>query len=128
MDDKKISNESNVLNEVFATIEKRKKDESNNDSYVSSLFKDGLDKILSKIKEECDESIEASENGEKDKIIYEYADLLFHMMVGLAYHNVKLDDIYFELERRIGKKKKDYTLDEWRESQRTLVNNTGNRR
>lgn len=112
MDDKKISNESNVLNEVFATIEKRKKDESNNDSYVSSLFKDGLDKILSKIKEECDESIEASENGEKDKIIYEYADLLFHMMVGLAYHNVKLDDIYFELERRVGKKKKDYTLDE----------------
>tara|TARA_B100001996_G_scaffold300177_1_gene240634 strand:+ start:700 stop:1038 length:339 start_codon:yes stop_codon:yes gene_type:complete len=112
MDDKKISNKLNVLNEVFATIEKRKKDEGNNDSYVSSLLNDGLDKILSKIKEECDESIEASENGDRDKIIYEYTDLLFHMMVGLSFHNVKLDDIYLELERRIGKKKKDYTLDE----------------
>ena len=114
MDEKKISNRINILNEIFSTIEERKNSKDNQDSYVSSLFKDGLEKINSKIREESAESIEASENGERDKIIYEYSDLLFHMMVGLSYHGINMDDICLELERRIGKKKKDYTLDEWR--------------
>ena len=112
MDEKKISNQLNILDDVFVTIESRKKDSQNTDSYVSSLFNEGLEKILEKIKEECYESIEASQKGEKDKIIYEYADLLFHMMVGLSYHNITINDIYIELERRVGKKKQDYTLDE----------------
>ena len=34
------------------------------------------------------------------------------MMVGLSFHNITIDDICNELDRRIGKKKKDYTLDE----------------
>jgi phosphoribosyl-ATP pyrophosphohydrolase len=38
--------------------------------------------------------------------------LLFHMMVGLSFQNITMEDIYSELERRIGKKKTDYTLDE----------------
>lgn len=112
MDEKKISTRINILNEVFSTIEERKNSKDKGDSYVSSLFKDGLERIHSKISEESAESIEASQNGERDKIIYEYSDLLFHMMVGLSYHDINMDDICSELERRVGKKKKDYTLDE----------------
>ena len=101
-----------VMNEVFSIIESRKKDDKNDKSYTKSLFKDGLKQILSKVKEESDESIEASENGEKYKIIYEYTDLLYHMMVALSYHDIDIKEIYKELEKRIGKTKKDYTLDE----------------
>ena len=101
-----------VMNEVFSIIESRKKDDKNDKSYTKSLFKDGLKQILSKVKEESDESIEASENGEKDKIIYEYTDLLYHMMVALSYHDIDIKEIYKELDKRIGKTKKDYTLDE----------------
>ncbi|NSW99689.1 phosphoribosyl-ATP diphosphatase [bacterium] len=90
----------------------RKKDIGNKDSYASSLFKDGLGKILEKIDEESKESIEASETGDKDKIVYEYTDLFFHMLVALTEHGLTIEDIYSELKRRFGKKKKDYTLDE----------------
>ena len=48
MDEKKISNRINILNEVFSTIEERKDSKDNEDSYVSSLFKDGLERIHSK--------------------------------------------------------------------------------
>tara|TARA_Y100000746_G_C15435517_1_gene420469 strand:+ start:1214 stop:1552 length:339 start_codon:yes stop_codon:yes gene_type:complete len=112
MDENKISNKLNILNQIYSTIEKRRDNKNDENSYVSSLFNDGLEKIHSKIAEEAAESIEASSNGEREKIIYEYADLLFHMMVGLSFHNITLGDICNELDRRIGKKKKDYTLDE----------------
>ena len=116
MDESKIANrisKADIINKVFDTIQERKKNQNSDDSsYVSSLFRDGLEKIHEKIDEEAAESIEASQNGDKEKIIYEYTDLLFHMMVGLSFHNITMEDIYSELERRIGKKKTDYTLDE----------------
>lgn len=116
MDESKIANrisKADIINEVFDTIQERKKNQNSDiSSYVSSLFRDGLEKIHEKIDEEAAESIEASQNGDKEKIIYEYTDLLFHMMVGLSFHNITMEDIYSELERRIGKKKTDYTLDE----------------
>ena len=104
--------ETQVISEVFSIIENRKDEDGNDKSYTKSLFKDGLKKILSKVKEESNEAIEASENGEKDKIIYEYTDLLYHMMVAISYHDIDIKEIYKELEKRIGKTKKDYTLDE----------------
>jgi len=116
MDESKIANrisKADIINQVFDTIQERKKNQnSDNSSYVSSLFRDGLEKIHEKIDEEAAESIEASQNGDKEKIIYEYTDLLFHMMIGLSFQNITMEDIYSELERRIGKKKTDYTLDE----------------
>ena len=116
MDENKIANrisKADIINQVFDTIQERKKNQnSDNSSYVSSLFRDGLEKIHEKIDEEAAESIEASQNGDKEKIIYEYTDLLFHMMIGLSFQNITMEDIYSELERRIGKKKTDYTLDE----------------
>ena len=104
--------EKNILNILFDVIRERKKDINNKSSYTASLFRGGLKKILEKIDEESKESIEASKIGNKDKIIYEYTDLLFHMLVALAEHNIEINDIYSELSRRFGKKKKDYTLDE----------------
>ena len=114
--DEKVSQKplikTGVIEQVFSLIEERKDNTKKINSYTSSLFKEGLDKILSKIKEECDESIEASKFKNKENIIYEFTDLLYHMMVALSFHDINIQDIFQELEKRIGKKKKDYTLDE----------------
>ena len=118
IDNKEVSaslTKENIMETVAKLLIDRKKDIENKDSYASSLFKDGLGKILEKIDEESKESIEASETGEKDKIVYEYTDLFFHMLVALTEHGLTIEDIYSEFKRRFGKKKKDYTLDEWRE-------------
>ena len=115
IDNKEVSaslTKENIMETVAKLLIDRKKDIENKDSYASSLFKDGLGKILEKIDEESKESIEASETGEKDKIVYEYTDLFFHMLVALTEHGLTIEDIYSELKRRFGKKKKDYTLDE----------------
>ena len=42
----------------------------------------------------------------KDKIIYEYTDLLYHMMVALSYHDIDIKEIYKELEKELAKQKK----------------------
>ena len=110
--DEKPLIETGVMDKVFNIIEDRKKDMGMENSYTSSLFKEGLNKILDKIKEESNESIEASLIKDHANIVYEYTDLLYHMMVALSYHDIKIEEIFSELERRIGKKKKDYTLDE----------------
>ena len=115
IDNKEVSaslTKENIMETVAKLLIDRKKDIENKDSYASSLFKDGLGKILEKIDEESKESIEASETGEKDKIVYEYTDLFFHMLVALTEHGLTIEDIYSEFKRRFGKKKKDYTLDE----------------
>ena len=115
IDNKEVSaslTKENIMETVAKLLIDRKKDIGNKDSYASSLFKDGLGKILEKIDEESKESIEASETGDKDKIVYEYTDLFFHMLVALTEHGLTIEDIYSELKRRFGKKKKDYTLDE----------------
>jgi|APSaa5957512535_1039671.scaffolds.fasta_scaffold27774_4 phosphoribosyl-ATP pyrophosphohydrolase len=115
IDNKEVSaslTKENIMETVAKLLIDRKKDIENKDSYASSLFKDGLGKILEKIDEESKESIEASETGDKDKIVYEYTDLFFHMLVALTEHGLTIEDIYSEFKRRFGKKKKDYTLDE----------------
>ena len=53
MDENKISNKLNILNQIYSTIEKRRNNENDENSYVSSLFNDGLEKIHSKIAEEA---------------------------------------------------------------------------
>ena len=115
IDNKEVSaslTKENIMETVAKLLIDRKKDIENKDSYTSSLFRDGLGKILEKIDEESKESIEASETGDKDKIVYEYTDLFFHMLVALTEHGLTIEDIYSEFKRRFGKKKKDYTLDE----------------
>lgn len=73
-----------------------------NESYVASLYTKGTDVILKKVSEETDELIIAAKSKNKEQIIYETADLWFHIMVLLAQQNIKIDDILAELEYRFG--------------------------
>ncbi len=90
-----------ILKELTQILESRKGAESES-SYVASLYAKGLDKILEKVGEESVETIIAAKNGNKDKIIYETADLWFHSMVMLAELGLSSDDILNELSRRFG--------------------------
>jgi phosphoribosyl-ATP pyrophosphohydrolase len=72
-------------------------------SYVASLNAKGLDQILKKVAEEAVETVIASKRGERDAIVHETADLLFHCMVMLSWHGVPLAEVLAELERREGR-------------------------
>jgi phosphoribosyl-ATP pyrophosphohydrolase/phosphoribosyl-AMP cyclohydrolase len=90
-----------VLERIYETILERKRHPSS-DSYVASLFKAGDDKILKKVTEEAGELILAAKGGNRDEIIHEASDLLFHMLVALGFHDISPREIYHELARRFG--------------------------
>ncbi|CCE21782.1 phosphoribosyl-ATP diphosphatase [Methylotuvimicrobium alcaliphilum] len=90
-----------VLQEL-ATILEQRKEESADKSYVASLYAKGLDSILKKIGEEATETVMAAKDGNKEKIVYETADLWFHSMVMLAHQGLGPDDVLRELQRRFG--------------------------
>jgi phosphoribosyl-ATP pyrophosphohydrolase/phosphoribosyl-AMP cyclohydrolase len=91
-----------MLERVYQTILERKR-APRSGSYVSSLFEGGADRILKKVVEEAGEVLLGSKTGKRDEIIHEVADLLFHTLVVLGYHEIEPRDIYQELANRFGK-------------------------
>ena len=71
-------------------------------SYVARLFDKGTDAILKKIGEEATETVMAAKDGDRQKIVYEVADLWFHSMIALAAFGLAPADVIAELERREG--------------------------
>jgi len=95
-------NETNlgqVLSEVYQVVSERKSD-GKEGSYTTYLFQEGQDKILKKVGEEAAEVIIGSKNNDKSEVIYESADLLYHLLVLLNYHEIGLEDIARELNGR----------------------------
>jgi phosphoribosyl-AMP cyclohydrolase / phosphoribosyl-ATP pyrophosphohydrolase len=81
------------------TIESRRNADPNV-SYVAKLLAGGVDRIGKKIGEEATELVIAAKNGEREQIVWEAADLLFHTLVLLAEKGVTLDEVGKEFERR----------------------------
>ena len=71
-------------------------------SYTAKLYAKGPDAILKKIGEEAAELIIASKEGRPDGIAHEAADVIFHIMVLLAFHGLSIGDVRRELARREG--------------------------
>ena len=71
-------------------------------SYVARLFSKGGDAILKKIGEEATEAVMAGKDGDRQKIVYEVADLWFHSMLLLAQFGLEPADVLAELRRREG--------------------------
>lgn len=90
-----------ILEALERTLESRKQESAEN-SYVSSLYKKGLDTILKKIGEEATETVIAAKGGDKEQIIYETADLWFHCMVLLNQQEISHQEVLSELARRFG--------------------------
>lgn len=71
-------------------------------SYVAKLNAGGLTKITQKLGEEATEAIVAALAEDRDALIGEAADLLFHLLVLLGARDIPLSDVLAELERREG--------------------------
>ncbi len=91
-----------ILEAVYQIILQRKQLADGEKSYVKSLFDKGLDKILSKVGEEATETAVAGKGGDKEELVYEVADLFFHVLVMLGYYEIPPEKIYAELRRRFG--------------------------
>ena len=91
-----------ILESVLRTIRHRRADPQAG-SYTTKLFEGGHDRILKKVAEEAGEVLLASKGGKKEEIIYEVADLFFHTLMVLGYHEISMNDIYGELGKRFGK-------------------------
>jgi phosphoribosyl-ATP pyrophosphohydrolase len=71
-------------------------------SYVARLFAQGQDAVLKKLAEETAETLLASKEGDKLHILHETADLWFHSLILLAWHDLGPEDVLAELRRREG--------------------------
>lgn len=94
---------SDVLEQLSATLEQRK-DADPEHSYVASLHKKGLNKILEKIGEEATEVIlaakDAEQSGDRSDLIAETADLWFHSMVMLSHLGGSAEEVTEKLRER----------------------------
>ncbi len=85
-----------ILKELEALIRERKR-EPVEGSYTCKLFEKGREKIYKKVGEELVEVLIAEK---RDDITYESADLLYHLLVLLAYNDIELAEVMEELNLR----------------------------
>lgn len=99
--------ESEALNnriafDVIDTIRNRKANPKEG-SYTNYLLAKGKDKILKKFTEECAETVIAAKNNDKEELIYELSDVVYHMLVLMETEGVEIADLMAELQKREGK-------------------------
>jgi len=85
-------NTSFTLQKLEEIINERKINPSEN-SYTSSLFGKGINKIAQKVGEEAVELVIESKDDDKEKFLGEAADLLFHYLVLLQAKGFTLKDV-----------------------------------
>lgn len=90
-----------TLEELYAIIEGRKETPKEG-SYTNYLFDKGLDKILKKVGEEATEVVIAAKNEDPRELVYETADVLYHLLVLLVEKGVSYESILEELASREG--------------------------
>lgn len=93
-----------VLQSLMQVIEDRR-DHPPEKSYTTKLFSGGVPAIAAKITEEAEEVNEAAlEEGDEGRshLIYEAADLTYHLMVMLGHKRIHWSEVETELARRFG--------------------------
>jgi phosphoribosyl-ATP pyrophosphohydrolase len=90
-----------VFDELFDTIEDRKR-ELPEGSYTASLFthEKGENAVLEKLGEETTETILAAKDDDREEVLAESADLVYHLLVLLAMEDATVDDLRLELRDR----------------------------
>lgn len=97
--------EKNVSNFGFLsvlenTIQNRKENPENEDSYIASLFRKGINKIAQKVGEEAVEVVIEAKDSKDDLFLNESADLLFHYLILLQAKGFMLGDVDKVLQQR----------------------------
>ena len=79
---------------------KERKENNEDDSYVASLFRLGINKIAQKVGEEAVETIIEAKDSDDELFLSESADLLFHYLILLEAKGFSLKDIEQRLASR----------------------------
>ena len=69
-------------------------------SYTTSLFKDGISRMAQKVGEEALETVIEAVSGTNERLIYEGADMLYHLTVLLTSKGLRIEDLARELQVR----------------------------
>ena len=88
-----------VIDTLYHTIQERKNADPKS-SWTAKLFAKGDNTILKKVVEEAGEFAFAYKDNDESEMIYEAADLTYHMLVALACKNISPDRIKQELASR----------------------------
>jgi phosphoribosyl-ATP pyrophosphohydrolase len=94
-----IAQNGSLLTRLYELIQSRERERPSG-SYTTYLFEEGLDKILKKLGEESAETIIASKNDDRGRLVSEVSDLVYHLLVLLVARRVSLEEIANELEQR----------------------------
>lgn len=77
-------------------------------SYTTTLFKSGINRMAQKVGEEALETVIEATNGTNGRLVYEAADMLYHLIVLLSEKGLRIEDLADALYQRHNKKKEDY--------------------
>jgi len=88
-----------VIDTLYHTIQERKLADPKS-SWTAKLIHKGENTILKKVVEEAGEFAFAYKDDDESEMIYEAADLTYHILVALAVKNISPDRIKQELARR----------------------------
>lgn len=69
-------------------------------SYTTSLFKDGINRMAQKVGEEALEAVIEATNGTNERLVYEGADMIYHLIVLLTSKGLRIEDLARELQVR----------------------------
>lgn len=90
-----------TLDRLAATIDARKEADPET-SWTAKLLAKGPEKCAEKFGEEAVEAIIEAVKGNRDALVSEAADVLYHLAVMLAARDVSLAEVLAELDRREG--------------------------
>ena len=93
--------DATILDRLYATVEQRKGADPAL-SHSARLLSRGTAKVAQKLGEEAVEAVIEATRGNRDGVIAESADLLYHLMVVWVDAGVRPETIWAELERRQG--------------------------
>jgi len=88
-----------TLSDLEAIVANRAK-ASPDESWTAKLVASGQDKAAKKLGEEAIEAVMAAVKGDRANLIYESADLLYHLLVVLKIADIPVETVLEELQRR----------------------------
>jgi len=88
-----------VLSEIEGVIEERMR-KPKAGSYTTSVLRKGIMEAAKKVSEEAAEVSLAAVAEDKERTIYETADLLYHLLLLLKMKGISIGDVYVELAKR----------------------------
>ena len=88
-----------ILKYLQNFIEQRRQ-EMPEGSYTTTLFQKGINRMAQKVGEEAVETVIEATNGTDDRLVYEAADMIYHLIVLLTSKGLRIEDLARELKSR----------------------------